>query len=105
MGTNVPDLRGLFLRGQGNFDATRTSGLLGQIQQDQFQGHGHFNMSRNLRWIGGSTGRNFYVSGASVYEDYPQTAGSVEKGYGVPRLGSETRPVNMAVRYLVKARL
>ena len=84
MGGKVPDLRGLFLRGVGG-----NSAGLGVKQEDSFKAHSH-----RTPMAAKDEGGGFY-SGGSIFSGYWDTE---EVG------GIETRPVNQAVRYLVRAR-
>ena len=80
----MPDLRGLFLRGVGG-----NSAGLGVKQEDAFKAHSH-----RTPMAAKDEGGGFY-SGGSIFSGYWDTE---EVG------GIETRPVNQAVRYLVRAR-
>ena len=84
LGGQVPDLRGLFLRGVGG-----NSAGLGEKQEDAFKAHSH-----RTPMAAKDEGGGFY-SGGSIFSGYWDTE---EVG------GIETRPVNQAVRYLVRAR-
>ena len=90
MGGQVPDLRGLFLRGHGG-----NSAALGVKQEDSVGPHSHY--------------LGFYLKTLADWEppnDLPSPSGlgdrqTLKTGDGI---GEETRPKNMAVRYLVRAR-
>ena len=121
VGPTVPDLRGLFLRGYGSqvyaqnngstvgVTATlHSSGELGQVQGDATRG------------IEGTASIWHYLGYASsgVFESKSRknvlswSGGNGDKGYGSFLLNSsrvtptapENRPVNTAVRYLVRTR-
>ena len=99
----MPDYQGLFLRGLGSYDAARTSRALGQVQEDQFQGHRHFDEpDRRLTFVGGS-GSSVYGGSGYRRDVYYETDGTIPGSYNAPRAGMETRPANVAVRYLVRA--
>ena len=100
IGPNVPDLRGLFLRGVGGNSAT-----LGVKQDDaarindmkvdiMFDGYsrslaGHLGKNAYVpRWFGESGKYNMEYNKAKIRSDASVT---------------ETRPVNMAVRYFIRA--
>ena len=85
MGSNVPNLEGLFLRGRGGNAAP-----LRQIQKDEFKSHTHGN---TVAW-----GSYQYGADTQYGDDDPFI---ILPGLSVG--GVETRPVNMAVRYLMKA--
>jgi len=113
---SLPDLQGQFLRGvdvAGTTDPDKssrtlksgtTSGTVGSYQPDAFQGHGHrFStpMNQANQQTSGSSGT------ARIYADYSDTwdvltiiAGS----HGTPRYTTETRPKNVYVNYIIKAK-
>lgn len=116
---NVPDLRGLFLRGwapNGENDPdviSRTpqqaggqdKNQVGSLQQDAFQGHRH-----NHQWSeghnpayggpnnadGGDERNGFYFTYLTILN--PSNDGV----HGEPRTSYETRPKNVYVKYLIK---
>ena len=102
MGNQVPDLRGLFLRGLGG-----NSAALATIQTDA---------GRDAKFTAGSIddvrpsgncvskvySYGFNGSGGSSTE-YGYTV-ELSKAYGAAHTAEEFRPVNTAVRYLVRAR-
>lgn len=114
IGTTVPDYRGIFLRGQGSQTSTHygtvthSSATLGQLQGDgirtiwgTFVGgdwSGHNNQ-------GGSSGAFWPSGNAGVQEGnrYDQIRYSFDVSRVTPVVG-EVRPVNRAVRYLIRAR-
>lgn len=98
----VPDLRGVFLRGLDN----RPEGLdpqytrsLGSYQADAFQGHYHrFNEGQR---DGGADSNNAARITAGV--DREKVFEPITDGVnGEPRTSSETRPKNIAVNYIIK---
>ena len=114
VGATVPDYRGIFLRGLGSQtsthygNVTHSSAALGQLQGDgirtiwgTFVGgdwSGHDNQ-------GGSSGAFWPAGNAGVQEgdDYNQIRYSFDVSRVTPVVG-EVRPVNRAVRYLIRAR-
>lgn len=114
VGSTVPDYRGIFLRGQGSQTSTHygtvthSSAALGQLQGDgirtiwgTFVGgdwSGHDNQ-------GGSSGAFWPAGNAGVQEgdDYNQIRYSFDVSRVTPVVG-EVRPVNRAVRYLIRAK-
>lgn len=121
LGGQVPDLRGLFLRGHGSqahiqdngstVGVTSTlheSGQLGEVQGDATRHlsgslstgqmnapvsgpFGHRTISNGAHWMGE------YASGVSLVEKFIDTA-------RVTPTANENRPANQAVRYLIRAR-
>ena len=93
MGGNVPDLRGLFLRGHGG-----NSAALGSIQQGTLPDHKHaVGYTRNgLGYVGGGYGGfvPLYENGYTIQYSGP----------AIMESSGENRPVNTAVRYLIRAR-
>lgn len=100
MGNSVPDLRGLFLRGHGG-----NSAELGFRQGDA------------IRNITGSFGQHGSASAGGVFYRTGGCAEDIRSSYGdwsgngvgfdlsrVVPTAEENRPVNQAVRYLVRAR-
>ena len=114
IGSRVPDYRGIFLRGQGSQTSTHygtvthSSAALGQLQGDgirtiwgTFVGgdwSGHNNQ-------GGSSGAFWPSGNAGVQEGnrYDQIRYSFDVSRVTPVVG-EVRPVNRAVRYLIRSR-
>lgn len=113
---NVPNSSGVFLRGAGTqtISAIATPTIaLGAVQGDQFQDHAH-------PWgldIGNVTNGSNTVSAAAFNHSLalggPAFNGTVNAnagaalsptatGGGTPRIGSETRPANIGVNYIIK---
>lgn len=109
---NLPDLRGVFLRGAGSqtFGSVTYSGTLGTKQNDQFQTHGH-NISdpghdHTISLVNqGSPTRNFTTLGTDTHVTIPtgNTNNSITNiSVTTPnsgRTGSETYPANVSVAY------
>lgn len=105
---NVPDIRGIFVRGAGthgtltNANGTAFSGTLGTQENDKMQGHAH---SGNFPQVNGShvndvgTG-TLYGTGStnSASIGNPSTDGA----NGTPRTGTETNPANISLTYIIK---
>lgn len=88
VGGQTPDLRGLFLRGYGG-----KSAALGTTQGQATASSG-IQIATAFIDLGGGGWDGW------AYAPYPQAGGSWTT---LPGTGDETRPVNMAVRYLVRA--
>jgi microcystin-dependent protein len=94
----LPDLRGYFIRGFGtNSDAT-ASAAFGVKQADAFQGHQHTVVigDLGLQNLSAFTGINNVLAPSTT------TAIVTDGTNGTPRTASETRPANIAMRYLIK---
>ena len=104
---NVPDMRGLFVRGAGAHGTMTKAaggafngGSVGSTSNDSMQGHRH-------QWRRGNTGfvgSEFFLGGTTggtletgVVTD-PQTDGT----NGTPRTGNETKPASMSLLYCIK---
>ena len=110
---NLPDLRGMFLRGRDSFETARGARgedpagprALGDYQRDAFQGHRHGVQYRGGALPGGNyfgMFANDYLNGAAP-NSIEHVVGPVELvGFGAPRLDNETRPENIAVNYMIK---
>lgn len=112
---NLPDLRGQFLRGvdgaagrdPGASSRTamhsggNTGNNVGSVQDDQMQGHLH---GPNTLLRDSTAHYNTDTGGTYNLGISPgNTAGPVSDGTnGTPRVGSETRPINAYVNYIVK---
>ena len=116
VGGQVPDLRGLFLRGYGAQSHAQNNGTIIGITETLHQ-------SGNLGQIQGDASRKISGNWKVSYSTYPdgQLYSSKSEGYRggggssagsrtyldtsrITPTGNENRPVNMAVRYLVRAR-
>ena len=108
--STVPDYRGVFLRGYGSRSSshygtvTHQSGSLGALQGDAIR-----NITGSVTSI---YGRSNVVNGAfkldSSYEniDYDRGANMAHYSFNASRVvptANENRPINIAVKYLIKA--
>jgi microcystin-dependent protein len=105
----VPDLRGLFLRGldtTGNVDPAGVGRTLGNVQQDQLQGHFHGSgVPANVAYYTGGGGTIGFYHGSSdegFWGGQVVTSPTTDGSNGTPRTGPETRVKNAAVNYCVK---
>jgi microcystin-dependent protein len=109
---NLPDLRGIFLRGAGA-NSTRTNasgsfydgGSIGLYSEDRLQGHRHTFYPKTTygfdsRIAGASSGgtQNERESSNGIGIGNPQT----DYINGVPRIGAETKPASYSVNYIIK---
>jgi hypothetical protein len=99
----LPDYQGVFLRGldkSGTFDPGRT---LGVRQEQAFQNHGHtvYTGRNDSGYYHGNGAVDGHIGNPGSY----QYTGKVLEAAGLPgtalRTGTETRPVNYAVNYLI----
>jgi len=123
----TPDLRGQFLRGidyaqtgtnngpsfidpdrggvGGSPLLTDQNPLAYEItyQQDSLQGHAHQVSlpSMFVNRVGFGTSNNVFDQAFNIDSPVVGTSNPVASGYGTPRVGSETRPVNVAVLYCI----
>lgn len=95
----LPDLRGYFIRGFGTNSDGTASAAFGVKQADAFQGHWHStNAANRVAFLNGGGGTAFDFPNAFATATNPITDGV----NGTPRTASETRPRNIAMRYLIK---
>jgi microcystin-dependent protein len=97
----LPDLRGYFIRGFGtNVDGT-ASAALGAKQADAFQGHFHQVSGQAANVNGGMSG--FVGTATTPGTNNDRVTIAITDGTnGTPRTANETRPKNIAMRYLIK---
>lgn len=109
---NLPDLRGLFVRGAGAHGTMTKAaggafdgGSVGATSNDQMQGHYHADVWGNT--TGSASGGNDWTqgpAGASLQKitnsevRAPKTDGT----NGTPRTGNETKPASMSLLYCIK---
>ncbi len=113
----VPDLRGRFARGvddgtgrdpdaasrKASAKGGNTGDHVGTIETDAFQGHEHDYLTTMV-----SPSPQFQPGEAPplIQNPVPQATTSIEPdgAHGEPRVASETRPVNLALNYLIRYR-
>lgn len=107
---NLPDLRGMFLRGAGVHGAQNKAaggkydgGRVGAFEWDQFQGHWHASNRT------GSPGTNYLLALRSDTHDNVSYNSRVgvrnpihDNENGTPRVGNETKPASYSVLYIIK---
>jgi microcystin-dependent protein len=99
---NLPDLRGIFVRGSGSqtiSGITYNKTFAGK-EGDAFQGHYHGVTSNAIT----NSGSNTFATGAgdTGAATITVTAATTDGSNGTPRTASETRPANVALLYCVK---
>lgn len=115
----IPDLRGRFLRGldkSGKVDRDVSSRIalfpggsfgaeIGTYQNDALQGHLHENsgmyMASTVPGSGIGVDGEGPNLGIQTFNLYPNISDGIN---GVPRVTGETRPVNAAVNYIIRAK-
>lgn len=102
----LPDLRGVFLRGNDSGRGLDAGRVLGSYQDDSFQGHKHSLESwASYDGNGYANTRNQGYGAAGPYGDGIRTVAIYNDGSnGEPRTTTETRPDNVAVKYIIKAK-
>lgn len=97
LGANTtPDLRGYFLRGRGGVDP-QVGRVVGSVQASQFQSHTHTVRNQAISMRTGAPS-------ASVVSSTQPAAGGILFNTSAVGGATETRPVNIAVNYIIKAR-
>jgi hypothetical protein len=110
VGSNVPDLRGTFLRGWDDGKGLDNGRSFGTPQDDTFQGHAHKlssdpskpNVVLNQFRHPGGAWAELQNAGSQYYERTDTGLPSNDGSNGTPRISTETRPKNIAVSYIIK---
>jgi microcystin-dependent protein len=129
IGSNTPNLQAMFLRGRGEqviAGRTFVGPDLEQVQADEFKSHNHGAGNLQADAAGGYNPANGDYKYLLKYTDGSSSAGSVDNSSGEPNVtskgqirpipnhthtisgntgstgGSETRPVNFGVNYIIK---
>lgn len=114
-GANVPDYRGIFLRGYGSSTSVHFGTIIHQSSElNQIQGDSIRNITGN---ISGEMQKAYGVNGCfsyiSIWNDkdwsiqsgsYPKIKGFYFNAANVVPTSNEVRPINKAVIYLIKAK-
>jgi hypothetical protein len=104
---NVPDYRGMYLRGTGSHGALlKANGsafagpALNVSQLDQGHDHVH-SMGTFYVFSGAGGGSPAGTTPAGSFS--PNTSSPIDNGSGTPRVGTETRPVSYGVNWIIKS--
>lgn len=106
---NLPDLRGQFIRGLDAGRGVDAGRALGTKQPDAMQGHWHIdgfaganaNAAYGVSTVDASGNINTQSGGSNL--NHANTSSPITDGVnGTPRTAAETRPVNVALNYLIK---
>lgn len=102
---NLPDLRGEFVRGWDHGRSIDPGRTLGSEQLDAFQGHRHAPLTPATTYYG-VNGGNGKAAGTGSNDGFTSTTGDpITDGInGTPRKANETRPRNVALMYVIKAK-
>ena len=108
LGATVPDLRGQFVRGWDNGKGTDSGRAINTEQGEDFLSHAHSitdkqhshsydRSDEGSGTSGGSTGVHDYNASSTSGSQFTGITGTNSEG------GSETRPVNTALMYIIRA--
>ncbi|MCU7647120.1 tail fiber protein [Pseudomonas aestus] len=99
---NLPDWRGVFVRGLDEGRGLDPGRALATFQFDQFQGHAQSAPPGASGFTVYAPGQGGASAGGGI-NTAPKTGGVVSDGVnGNPRVGAETRPVNIAFLACIK---
>lgn len=101
---NVPNTQGVFLRGAGTQTISSISytGTRGTTQGDQIQSHIHTTNIITKDWPNGNSSVQLTAAGSLTNYNYDSGTPKSDGTNGTPRTGSETRPANISVNYIIK---
>lgn len=95
---NLPDTRGYFIRGWSHGSSIDSGRAFASTQQDAFQGHDHATNNVYLDVT------DHLFSSGEVDDYHSGTVGAPTDlaGYGTVRFDTETRPINIAMMFVIK---
>lgn len=96
---NLPDCRGVVVRGLDNGRGLDSNRQLGSYQDDQLQNHIHSLTGAQSQCAGGSRTIGIYYASDSTSDSNFKASGGA-----TGRVGSETRMKNIALNYFIKAK-
>lgn len=110
---NLPDLRGVFLKGAGSqtISGIVHAGTLGTKENDQFQdfqigSNGYFMAQQNAGFTEASSPNgpfSMFLTQTGYQTNASNKATAVSDGAnGTPRKGTITRPANVSVNYIIR---
>ena len=96
---NLPDLRGMFVRGLDSYRGIDTNRQIGSVQNDEFRSHNHASK-------GGTNFVNYPEVGGQARQEQEQQGGPESYSSRFPTTentgGAETRPINIALIGIIK---
>lgn len=106
---NLPDLRGEFIRGWDHARTVDNGRTFGSSQEQQLQKHKHISSNNDCRDYTGINGKgtgnyNGWCDTSGVYSNDPNASLTGDGGHTeqTAKLGTETRPRNIALMYCIK---
>ena len=101
---NVPDLRGIFVRGSGSqaISGITYNKTFAAKEGDAFQGHRHAMQNNTDIWAVGAGSYNFNNGSFNPSKNLAVLDPTTDTTNGTPRTASETRPANIALLYCIK---
>jgi microcystin-dependent protein len=101
---NVPDLRGIFVRGSGSqaIAGITYNKSFATKERDAFQGHHHAASVSHNAIAASGTGQRGTGAPSGAASISVSVEGATEGNNGAPRIASETRPANIALLYCIK---
>lgn len=101
---NVPDMRGVFPRGWDHGRGVDTGRALEATNQGHaFQGHYHEPLGATSEFVGvNGAGDVAHADGSTFIRD-ASTGAPIEGDNGAVQIADETRPINLALMFIIKA--
>lgn len=105
---NLPDLRGEFVRGWDDGRGVDTGRAIGSTQQQQLEKHKHISSNNDcntystINGIGTGSYNVWCDTGGTVTDSNASLTGDGSHTEQTAKLGTETRPRNVAMQYCIK---